>query len=98
LSLCIVVHYDQARQHHVQSSEPGLFSSRFPPAGRGGAAPEPPAPWIPDELVAEAYQKAASQNILAAVNPMVFPGYFSVCADGQGFGYGNTYPSLDGTR
>ena len=39
---------------------------------------------------------AASQNVLAAVNPLVFPGYFSVCADGRGFGYGNTYPSLDG--
>lgn len=26
----------------------------------------------------------------------MFPGYFSVCADGKGFGYGNSYPSLDG--
>jgi len=34
--------------------------------------------------------------VLAAVNSKVFPGYWSVCADGQGFGYGNTYPSLDG--
>jgi hypothetical protein len=55
-----------------------------------------PAPSLPDELIAEACQKAASQNVLAAVNPKVFPGYFSVCADGRGFGYGNTYPSLDG--
>jgi len=77
---------------------PNLACSRrdFLRLGAAAAAPEPPAPWIPDELVAEAYQKAASQNILAAVNPVVFPGYFSVCADGQGFGYGNTYPSLDG--
>ena len=37
-----------------------------------------------------------AQNVLAAVNPKVFPGYFSVCADGQGFGYGFSYPSLDG--
>lgn len=43
-----------------------------------------------------AYERAAVQNVLAAVNPRVFPGYWSVCADGQGFGYGNTYPSLDG--
>jgi hypothetical protein len=51
---------------------------------------------LPDDLLSEAYRKAASQNVLAAVNPSVFPGYWSVCADGRGFGYGNTYPSLDG--
>ncbi|TSJ43514.1 hypothetical protein FO440_04815 [Mucilaginibacter corticis] len=51
---------------------------------------------LPDSLIVEAYEKAADQNILAAVNPKIFFGYFSVCADGQGFGYGNTYPSLDG--
>ncbi len=55
-----------------------------------------PAPSLPDELITEAYRKAATQNVLAAVNPKVFPGYFSVCADGRDFGYGNTYPSLDG--
>ncbi|RRA98140.1 alpha-L-rhamnosidase-related protein [Larkinella rosea] len=52
--------------------------------------------YLPDPLIAEAYYKAAHQNILAAVNPAVFNGYFSVCADGKGFGYGNSYPSLDG--
>jgi hypothetical protein len=51
---------------------------------------------LPDDLLGEAYAKAAAQNVLAAVNPRVFPGYWSVCADGRGFGYGNTYPSLDG--
>jgi len=51
---------------------------------------------LPDPLIVEAYRKAADQNVVAAVNPKVFPGYFSVCADGHGFGYGNTYPSLDG--
>lgn len=54
------------------------------------------APSIPDALISEAYRQAAKKNVLASVNPGVFPGYFSVCADGQGFGYGNTYPSLDG--
>jgi len=53
-------------------------------------------PLLPDRLLCDAYDKAASQNVLAAVNPRIFPGYFSVCADGRGFGYGNTYPSLDG--
>ena len=53
-------------------------------------------PELPDRQITEAYQRAAVQNVLAAVNPEVFPGYWSVCADGQGFGYGNTYPSLDG--
>lgn len=43
-------------------------------------------------------RQAARDNVLAAVNPEVFPGYFSVCADGQGFGYGSTYPSLDGLQ
>ncbi len=53
-------------------------------------------PELPDRLIVEAYERAATQNVLAAVNPKVFPGYWSVCADGAGFGYGNTYPSLDG--
>jgi len=43
-----------------------------------------------------AYERSANGNVLAALNPKVFFGYFSVCADGQGFGYANTYPSLDG--
>ena len=51
---------------------------------------------IPDTSLAVTYERAAVQNVLAAVNPNVFFGYFSVCADGHGFGYGNTYPSLDG--
>jgi len=51
---------------------------------------------LPDPDIALAYERAATQNVLAAVNPKVFPGYWSVCADGQGYGYGNTYPSLDG--
>ncbi|MFA6483704.1 MAG: hypothetical protein WCW62_14075 [Bacteroidales bacterium] len=51
---------------------------------------------LPDTLIMEAYDRAANQNILAALNPKIFFGYFSVCADGKGFGYGNTYPSLDG--
>lgn len=51
---------------------------------------------IPDTLIMEAYGRASTQNILAAVNPEIFFGYFSVCADGKGFGFGNTYPSLDG--
>lgn len=56
----------------------------------------PHSPQLPDQLLMEAYDRAAVQNVLAAVNPKVFYGYFCVCADGQGFGYGNTYPSLDG--
>ena len=51
---------------------------------------------LPDQLIVDAYEKAAMQNVLTAVNPKIFFGYFSVCADGKGFGYGNTYPSLDG--
>ena len=52
--------------------------------------------YLPDSMLVEAYEKSASQNVLAAVNNDVFFGYFSVCADGVGFGYGCTYPSLDG--
>jgi hypothetical protein len=68
------------------------------PAVRSLAAPPdlPSRISLPDPLIVESYEKAASLNVLAAVNPQVFPGYFSVCADGHGFGYGNTYPSLDG--
>jgi hypothetical protein len=60
------------------------------------AAPAVVVPQLPDAWLQEAYRAAAEQNVLAAVNPRVFSGYFSVCADGRGFGYGNTYPSLDG--
>lgn len=51
---------------------------------------------LPDAEIVTAYERAATQNVLAAVNPKVFYGYFCVCADGQGYGYGNSYPSLDG--
>ncbi len=51
---------------------------------------------LPDEEIVAAYEKAAVQNVLAAVNPEVFFGYWSVCADGVGFGHGCTYPALDG--
>lgn len=51
---------------------------------------------LPDSELVAAYNQAAAKNVLAAVNPKVFFGYWSVCADGKGFGYGNTYPSLDG--
>ncbi len=51
---------------------------------------------LPDEEIAVAYEKAALQNVLAAVNPEVFFGYWSLCADGVGFGHGCTYPALDG--
>lgn len=62
------------------------------------AAPVAPVqvPELPDGLIVEAYERAARLNVLAAVNAAVFPGYWSVCADGRGFGFGNTYPSLDG--
>lgn len=60
------------------------------------AKPAAPLPELPDAEVAAAYERAAVQNVLTAVNPKVFPGYWCVCADGQGFGFGNTYPSLDG--
>jgi hypothetical protein len=53
-------------------------------------------PWFPDSGLVVTYKQAAVKNVLATVNPRVFFGYWSVCADGQGFGYGNTYPSLDG--
>jgi hypothetical protein len=55
-------------------------------------------PDLPDSELVEAYRHAAERNVLAAVNPEVFHGYWSVCADGVGFGHGNTYPSLDGNQ
>lgn len=51
---------------------------------------------LPDPEITAAYEAAATQNVLAAVNPAIFPGYWSVCADGIGHGHGNTYPALDG--
>ena len=69
-----------------------------PALSRLAVAASPPfhVPSLPDPLIVEAYERSARNNVLAAVNPRVFPGYWSVCADGRGYGYGNTYPSLDG--
>lgn len=53
-------------------------------------------PNLPDEAIVTAYRHAAEKNVLAAVKPDVFFGYWAVCADGVDFGYGNSYPSLDG--
>src|SRR6202035_2645326 len=75
---------------------PGAALALLGAAANLRAARKVPSVALPDRLIAEAYEKAASQNVLAAVNRKIFPGYFSVCADGHGFGYGNTYPSLDG--
>ena len=53
---------------------------------------------IPDQLppdITEAYQAAAEKNVLAALNPKIFFGYFSVCADGKGHGGNTTFPGLD---
>ena len=77
-----------------------LFLHILATAGVRAVADERPAsfdvPQLPDAELVETYRHAATDSVLAAVNPAVFPGYFSVCADGQGFGYGNSYPSLDG--
>jgi len=51
---------------------------------------------LPDKEIARAYDRAARQNVLAAVNHKIFFGYWSVCADGKGFGYGNHFATCSG--
>jgi hypothetical protein len=75
----------------------------FPPTiallifyGSLSAQERPIAISLPDSDLVTGYEQAAVNNVLRALNRNVFFGYWSVCADGQGFGYGNTYPSLDG--
>lgn len=54
----------------------------------------PPSELEPE--LAEAYCACADRNVLAALNPKIFFGYFSVCADPtQGHGSDTTYPGLD---
>ena len=55
---------------------------------------EPPTPALPPNL-AEAYQQTAENNVLAALNPKIYFGFFSVCADGVDHGRDNTFPGLD---
>src|SRR5437899_2167848 len=81
------------------AAEPGLDRHEPPPVN----VPAEPATrqrldelHLPDADIVSAYERAATQNVLAAVDPTVFFGYWSVCADREGFGRGNTYPSLDG--
>ncbi len=46
--------------------------------------------------LAEAYRQCADKSLLAALNPKIFFGYFSVCADPtQGHGSNTTFPGLD---
>ena len=46
--------------------------------------------------LAEAYRQCADKSVLAALNPKIFFGYFSVCADTtQGHGFNTTFPGLD---
>ena len=73
-----------------------ILSLLLAPVLVGSSISQIAVPDIPDPELTAAYEQAAVKNVMAAVNPAVFPGYWSVCADGQGFGYGNTYPSLDG--
>lgn len=54
--------------------------------------------YLPDPLVAEAYEKAAVLNILAAVDPKIFPGYFAVTTDTSDHFYGSTFPTIDGPQ
>lgn len=49
---------------------------------------------LPSDL-AEAYCQSAEKNVLAALNPKIYFGFFSVCADGKGHGGNCTYPGLD---
>jgi len=52
-------------------------------------------PEMPEALLMEAYENAATRSILAAVNNDIFFGYFSACADGKGYGSNSTFPGLD---
>ena len=80
----------------IGSWNSGAIAGEDEQAANEGVAADVHVPSLPDEDLVTAYRHAATQNVLAAVNPRIFPGYFSVCADGSGFGVGNTYPSLDG--
>lgn len=54
------------------------------------------APAALEPELAEAYRACADRNVLAALNPKIFFGYFSVCADPtQGHGSNTTFPGLD---
>ena len=48
------------------------------PAAETPTATNLPVPDLPEEGLAIAYTRAASQNVVAAVNPKVLPGYFSL--------------------
>ena len=64
--------------------------------GQNAASDPAAALQCPLDWLNTVFERAVTDNVLAALNPDVFFGYFSVCADGQGFGFGNSYPSLDG--
>lgn len=61
-----------------------------------GTTPSTVAPSALEPELAEAYRQCADKSVLAALNPKVFFGYFSVCADpSQGHGSNTTFPGLD---
>jgi hypothetical protein len=49
----------------------------------GQIRPDVILPELPDAEIMKAYEKAAVQNVLAAINQKIYFGYWSVCADGQ---------------
>jgi len=53
----------------------------------GQIRPDVILPELPDTEIMKAYEKAAVQNVLAAINQKIFFGYWSVCADGQALGH-----------
>ena len=55
-------------------------------------------PDLPDGQIVEAYEKAARQNVLAAVNPKVFFGYFSVAPTARGLAMAIPIPAWTATR
>ncbi len=54
----------------------------------------PPSGIVDPEII-EAYEYAANKNILPALHDHIYFGFWSVCVDGGGHGWG-TYPALDG--
>lgn len=50
---------------------------------------------VKDSEIRAGLDAAINKNLLPSAREMAYPGHFSICADGQGYGAENTWPGLD---
>ena len=90
------------RRFLLQSGGVGLAAAvgadRLPTWSRAADSPLDGSEWvrtIVDAEIRAGVEAAISKNLIPAATEQYYPGFFNICADGQAFGGGATWPGLD---